>query len=175
LELEFDGGVAVVEVVEEVYSFDIVLESSEGAYHFTYEGIVYDMEPEETPVVEPENFTPVKVVAYHADSWDLGNFELDLYINEEYYHSLDMQDNINPNENYLSAGQYTFANGGVTSWSNIVWKIETGEGAYIVDADITLAHNEDGTTTITGFFESEYGDRLTLDWTGVVDGFTFGG
>jgi hypothetical protein len=54
-----------------------------------------------------------------------------------------------------------------------VWDIETGEGAYIVDAEITIAHNADGTTTITGFFESEYGNHLNIDWTGIVEGFNF--
>lgn len=176
-ELEFEAGVALVELAEEVYSFDITLNNENGAYHFTYEGVVLGMEPSDNPnpKPEPQEFNPVKVEAYRAGSWDLGNFELDLYIDEENYHSLDMQDYINPNENYLSAGQYTIDNGGVTSWSNFLWNIETGEGAYVVDADITLAHNEDGTTTITGFFESEYGDHLILNWTGVVEGFTFGG
>ena len=170
----FVAGVATVGLDGENYSFDIELaDEAEAVYHFTYEGVVMDMEPAEKP--EPQEFNPVKVEAYRAGSWDLGNFELDLYIDEEKYHSLDMQDYINPNENYLSAGQYTTDNGGVTSWSNFLWNIETGEGAYVVDADITLAHNEDGTTTITGFFESEYGDHLILDWTGVVEGFTFGG
>ena len=170
----FVAGVATVGLDGENYSFDIELaDEAEAVYHFTYEGVVMDMEPAEKP--EPQVFNPVKVEAYRAGSWDLGNFELDLYIDEENYHSLDMQDYINPNENYLSAGQYTIDNGGVTSWSNFLWNIETGEGAYVVDADITLAHNEDGTTTITGFFESEYGDHLILDWTGVVEGFTFGG
>ena len=176
-ELEFEAGKAVVALAEEVYSFDITLNNENGAYHFTYEGVVLGMEPSDNPnpKPEPQEFNPVKVEAYRAGSWDLGNFELDLYIDEENYHSLDMQDYINPNENYLSAGQYTLDNGGVTSWSNFLWNIETGEGAYVVDADITLAHNEDGTTTITGFFESEYGDHLILNWTGVVEGFTFGG
>ena len=170
----FVAGVATVGLDGENYSFDIELaDEAEAVYHFTYEGVVMDMEPAEKP--EPQVFNPVKVEAYRAGSWDLGNFELDLYIDEENYHSLDMQDYINPNKNYLSAGQYTIDNGGVTSWSNFLWNIETGEGAYVVDADITLAHNEDGTTTITGFFESEYGDHLILDWTGVVEGFTFGG
>ena len=172
-ELEFEAGKAVVALAEEVYTFDITLTNENGAYHFTYEGVVVGMEPSDNPNPEPQEFNPVKVKAYRADSWDLGNFELDLYIDEENYHSLDMQDLTNPNSKYLSEGQYTMGNGGVTSWSNFLWNIETGEGAYVVDADITLAHNEDGTTTITGFFESEYGDHLTLNWTGVVDGFNF--
>jgi hypothetical protein len=170
-EYEFVSGDVTVGLEGDIYSFDIVLADAEEAlYHFTYEGVVLDMEPAEKP--EPQDFTPVKVEAYRADSWDLGNFEVDLYIDENNYHSLDMQDNINPNENYLSAGQYTMDNGGVTSWSNFLWNVETGEGAYVTDADITITHNDDGTTTIKGFIESEYGDHLDIDWTGVVDGFT---
>ena len=171
---EFESGLVKVEKDGENYSFDIELaDEAEAVYHFTYEGVVMDMEPADKP--EPQVFNPVKVEAYRADSWDLGNFELDLYIDEENYHSLDMQDLVNPNDKYLSEGNYTIANGGVTSWSNFLWNIETGEGAYVVDAEIALSHNDDGTSTIVGFIESEYGDHLNINWTGVIDGFTFGG
>lgn len=170
---EFESGLVKVEKDGENYSFDVLLLDVAEPYHFTYEGVVLDMEPAEKP--EAKTFNPVKVEAYRADSWDLGNFELDLYIDENNYHSLDMQDNINPNDKYLSEGNYTLDNGGITSWSNFLWNIETGEGAYVTAADITLTHNEDGTTNIKGYFESEYGDHLDIDWTGVIDGFTFGG
>lgn len=171
---EFESGWVKVEKDGENYSFDILLSDyAVQPYHFTYEGVVLDMEPAEKP--EPQEFNPVKVEAYRADSWDLGNFELDLYIDETNYHSLDMQDLVNPNDKYLSEGNYTIANGGVTSWSNFLWNIETGEGAYVVDAEIALSHNDDGTSTIVGFIESEYGDHLNINWTGVIDGFTFGG
>ena len=173
-EYAFTEGLAVVAVEEDIYTFDIELADAEGAiYHFSYSGVVLDMEPAETP--EATTFNPVKVEAYRAGSWDLGNFELDLYIDEVNYHSLDMMDYVNPNNAYLSAGQYTMDNGGVTSWSNFLWNINTGEGAYIVDADITLTHNANGTTTIEGYFESEYGNRLDINWTGIVKGFDFGG
>ena len=172
---EFESGIVKVEKDGENYSFDVLLLLLDVAqpYHFTYEGVVLDMEPAEKP--EPQVFNPVKVEAYRADSWDLGNFELDLYIDEDNYHSLDMQDLVNPNDKYLSEGNYTIANGGVTSWSNFLWNIETGEGAYVVDAEIALSHNDDGTSTIVGFIESEYGDHLNINWTGVIDGFNFGG
>ena len=171
-EYAFASGFVAVSLDDDSYAFDIELTAADGKlYHFTYEGVVLDMEPTDAP--EPETFEPVKVEAYRSASWKLGNFELDLYINDEVYHSLDMQDNINPNENYLSEGVYTMDNGGVTSWSNFVWDIETGEGAYVVDAEITIAHNADGTTTITGFFESEYGNHLDINWTGIVEGFSF--
>lgn len=172
--VEFAEGDVTVGLEEDIYTFEIVLADAEGdLYRFTYEGVVLDMEPAEKP--EPKTFEPVYVEAYRADSWDLGNFELDLYIDEDNYHSLDMQDLVNPNDKYLSEGNYTLDNGGVTSWSNFLWNIETGEGAYVTAADITLTHNEDGTTNIKGYFESEYGDHLDIDWTGVIDGFTFGG
>ena len=170
---EFESGWVKVEKDGENYSFDILLSDyAVQPYHFTYEGVVLDMEPAERP--EAKTFSPVKVEAYRADSWDLGNFEVDLYIDENNYHSLDMQDLVNPNNKYLSEGNYTIANGGVTSWSNFLWNIETGEGAYVTAADITLTHNADGTTNIKGYFESEYGDHLDIDWTGVVAGFNFG-
>lgn len=171
-EYAFASGSVAVSLDDDSYAFDIELTDADGKlYHFTYEGVVLDMEPTDAP--EPEVFAPVKVEAYRSASWKLGNFELDLYINDEVYHSLDMQDYFNPNENYLSEGVYTMDNGGVTSWSNFVWDVETGEGAYVVDAEITIAHNADGTTTITGFFESEYGNHLNIDWTGIVEGFSF--
>ena len=170
---EFESGLVKVEKDGENYSFDVLLLDVAEPYHFTYEGVVLDMEPAEKP--EAKTFNPVKVEAYRADSWDLGNFEVDLYIDETNYHSLDMMDLTNPNDKYLSEGNYTIANGGVTSWSNFLWNIETGEGAYVTDAEITITHYEDGTTNLKGFFESEYGDHLDIDWTGVIAGFVFGG
>lgn len=173
-EYEFVSGDVAVELAEEIYSFDMILKDADDKlYHFTYEGVVLDMEPEPAP--EPQDFTPIFVEAYRAQDWDLGNFELDLYIDETNYHSLDMQDTINPNDGHLTAGLYTMDNGGITYWSNFVWDLETGEGAYLNDAEITITHYEDGTTNLKGFIESEYGDYLNIDWTGVIDGFTFGG
>ena len=103
----------------------------------------------------------------------LGNFELQLYINDKLYHSLDMQDKVNPNDKYLSAGKYSYADGTITSWSNFVANVETGEGSYLAAAEIELAHNEDGTSTIKGYIQSEDGQRLNIDWTGVIAGFDF--
>ena len=172
--VEFAEGNVTVGLEGDIYSFEMVLADAEGAlYRFTYEGTVLDMEPAEKP--EPQVFNPVKVEAYRGQDWELGNFELDLYINDELYHSLDMQDTINPNNGHLTAGVYSMAEGAISEWSNFVWDIETGEGAYITDAEITITHFEDGTTNLKGYFESEYGDHLNIDWTGVVDGFTFGG
>ena len=168
----FTEGVASVAVDGDTYTFDIELADEDALlYHFTYEGTVQDMVPAEKPA--PEAFVPVKVEAYRADTWDLGNFELDLYIDENNYHSLDMQDLVAPNDKYLTAGHYSMEDGSVTSWSNFVHNIETGEGAYVVAAELDLTHNEDGTSTLKGYFESEYGKRLNIDWTGVIAGFDF--
>lgn len=168
----FTEGVASVAVDGDTYTFDIELADEDAQlYHFTYEGTVQDMVPAEKPA--PEAFVPVKVEAYRADTWDLGNFELDLYIDENNYHSLDMQDLVAPNDKYLTAGHYSMEDGSVTSWSNFVHNIETGEGAYVVAAELDLTHNEDGTSTLKGYFESEYGQRLNIDWTGVIAGFDF--
>lgn len=171
-EYTFVEGEATVALDGETYSFDITLVDEDSAfYHFTYEGVVVDMVPAEKP--EAENFVPVKVEAYREATWDLGNFELDLYINGDLYHSLDIQDNVSPNDKYLSAGKYSYADGTITSWSNIIYKVDTGEGSYLTDAEIELAHNEDGTSTIKGYFESEYGQRFNIDWTGTIAGFDF--
>ena len=172
--VEFAEGNITVGLEEDIYTFEMVLADAEGAlYRFTYEGVVLDMEPAEKP--EPKTFEPIYVEAYRTQGWDLGNFEVDLYINDEYYHALDMQDMINPNDGHLTAGVYSMEDGSITEWSNFVWDLETGEGAFITDAEITITHFEDGTTNLKGFFESEYGDHLDIDWTGVVDGFVFGG
>ena len=172
--VEFAEGNVTVGLEEDIYTFEMVLADAEGAlYRFTYEGVVLDMEPAEKP--EPKTFEPIYVEAYRTQGWDLGNFEVDLYINDEYYHALDMQDMINPNDGHLTAGVYSMEDGSITEWSNFVWDLETGEGAFITDAEITITHFEDGTTNLKGFFESEYGDHLDIDWTGVVDGFVFGG
>ena len=168
----FTEGIASVAVDGDTYTFDIELADEDALlYHFTYEGTILDMVPAEKPA--PEAFVPVKVEAYRADTWDLGNFELDLYIDENNYHSLDMQDLVAPNDKYLTAGHYSMEDGSVTSWSNFVHNIETGEGAYIVVAELDLTHNEDGTSTLKGYFESEYGNHLDIDWTGVIAGFDF--
>ncbi len=173
-EYTFAEGEATVGIDGDIYTFDMVMANEEGGlYHFTYEGTLMQEEPEPTP--EPKDFTPVYVEAYRAQGWDLGNFELDLYINDELYHALDMQDMFNPNDGHLSEGFYTMDNGSITEWSNFVWDIETGEGAHVTAAEITITHYEDGTTNLKGFFESEYGDHLDIDWTGVVAGFVFGG
>jgi len=168
----FTDGAVTVALADDIYSLDIeLLSEDEELFHFTFEGPILEMVPSEKP--EAEDFVPVKVEAYREATWDLGNFSLDLYINDNLCHSLDMQDNVNPNDKYLSAGEYSYKAGTITSWSNFIHNIETGEGAYVVAAEIDLTHNEDGTSTIKGYFESEHGKRLNVDWTGVIAGFDF--
>lgn len=170
-EYAFAEGAVSVAVEGDIYTFDMEFADADGKlYHFTYEGTVLDMEPDQKP--EAEAFSPVKVEAYREAHWDLGNFELDLYINDKLYHSLDMQDKVNPNDKYLSAGNYSYSDT-ISDWSNFVTNVETGEGSYLAAAEIELVHNEDGTSTIKGFIESEYGQRLNIDWTGVIAGFDF--
>ncbi len=170
-EYTFAKGAVAVAVEGDIYTFDMEFADADGKlYHFTYEGTVLDMEPVDKP--EAEAFTPVKVEAYREANWDLGNFELQLFINNSLYHSLDMQDNVNPNDKYLSAGNYSYPDT-ISDWSNFVANVETGEGAYFGAAEIALTHNEDGTSTIKGYIESEYGQRLNIDWTGVIAGFDF--
>ncbi len=167
----FVEGTATVALEGDIYSLDIELLSEDEEYfHFTYEGTILDMEPAAKP--EPVDFEPVKVAAYREADWDLGNFELQLYIDDSLYHALDMQDDVNPNDKYLSAGDYSYPDT-IGYWSNFVANVETGAGAYLADAEIELTHNEDGTSTIYGFIESEDGQRLNIDWTGVIAGFDF--
>ena len=171
-EYAFAKGAVSVALEGETYTFDMEFADADGKlYHFTYEGAVLDMEPAEKP--EAEAFSPVKVEAYREAHWDTGNFELKLFINDKLYHSLDMQDKVNPNNDYLSAGNYSYSDT-ISNWSSFVANVETGEGAYLGAAEIALTHNEDGTSTIKGYIESEYGQRLNIDWTGVIAGFVFG-
>lgn len=170
-EYAFAEGAVSVALEGETYTFDMEFADADGKlYHFTYEGTVVDMEPAVKP--EPEAFSPVKVEAYREAHWETGNFELHLFINDKLYHSLDMQDKVNPNDKYLSAGNYKYPET-ISDWSNFVANVETGEGAYLSAAEIELTHNEDGTSTIKGYIESEYGQRLNIDWTGVIAGFDF--
>ncbi|MEE0864282.1 MAG: hypothetical protein U0L61_04025 [Alistipes sp.] len=171
-EYEFTQGSVKVELEGTTYTFDIELVYEDGGlYHFTYEGEVADMELPQTPEVEA--FEPVRVDAFRDASWATGNFEIGLWINSTLYHSLDMLDTINPNNKHLSAGHYSKAEGTITKWSNFIANVNTGEGAYVAAAEIDLTHFEDGTTNIKGYIESEYGQRIELDWTGVVEGFDF--
>lgn len=166
-ELFLDAAVAEVAVDGDIYDFDITLTADNGEeYRFVYVGEVIDM-VQEGPA-EPVAFTPVAV---KAEYYMIGNFFLQLYIDGSRYHELDMLDEIAPNDDYLSAGLYSYATETISTWSTF----STGydQTCALSDAEITLVHNEDNTTTITGYIKSEEGDYITIDWTGVVEGFVY--
>lgn len=167
-EYEIAEGVAEVALDGEVYDFDITITTADGQeYTFTYTGEVEDM-VQEPAVVEPVAFEPVAV---KAERYMIGNFFLQFYIDDTRYHELDMYDEIHPNDDLLSAGTYTYADEAIGTWSTF----STGydQTCALADAEITITHNEDNTTTITGYIKSEEGDYITIDWTGVVDGFIY--
>ena len=166
----FESGEVVVAVDGENYDFDITLATTEGEeLRFAYEGVVVDMVPEVKPA-EPVAFTPAAV---KAELYEAGNFFLQLYIDDARYHELDMYDVVAPNEDYLSAGLYSYAAETIGSWST--FNRGNDQTCGLAEAEITLAHNDDNTTTITGFIKSEEGDHITIDWTGVIEGMDLSG
>ena len=164
----FEGGEVVVAVDGENYDFDITLTTTEGEeMNFSYSGVVVDMVPESKPV-EPVAFTPVAV---KAEFYMIGNFFLQLYIDDTRYHELDMLDEVAPNEDYLSAGVYSYTAETISPWST--FSTDNDQTCAFADAEITLVHNDDNTTTITGYIKSEEGDHITIDWSGAVEGFVY--
>lgn len=167
-ELSFVDGEVVVAVDDENYDFDMTLVAEDGSeFIFIYTGPVLDMVPEVKPA-EPVAFTPASV---KAEYYMIGNFFLQLYIDDTRYHELDMLDEIAPNDDYLSAGSYSFAAETISSWST--FSTGNDQTCPLADAEITLVRNEDNTTTITGYIKSEEGDHITIDWTGAVEGFVY--
>ena len=167
-EFTFVDGEVVVTVDGDNYDFDMTLVAEDGSeFMFIYTGPVLDMVPEVKPA-EPVAFEPVAV---KAERYMIGNFFLQFYIDDTRYHELDMYDEIHPNDDLLSAGTYTYADEAISTWSTF----STGydQTCSLSDAALTLVHNEDNTTTITGYIKSEEGDYITIDWTGVVDGFIY--
>ena len=167
-EYTFIDGEVVVAVDGETYDFDMTLVAEDGSeFIFIYTGPVLDMVPEVVPV-EPVAFTPVSV---KAERYMIGNFFLQLYIDGTRYHELDMYDEVTPNDDMLSAGVYSYTAETISTWS--VFSTGNDQTCALADAEITLAHNEDNTTTITGYIKSEQGDYITIEWTGVVEGFVY--
>ncbi|MBR5770326.1 MAG: BACON domain-containing protein [Alistipes sp.] len=167
-ELSFVDGEVVVAVDGENYDFDMTLVAEDGSeFIFIYTGPVLDMVPEVVPV-EPVAFAPVSV---KAERYMIGNFFLQLYIDDTRYHELDMYDEVTPNDDMLSAGVYSYTAETISTWS--VFSTGNDQTCALADAEITLAHNEDNTTTITGYIKSEQGDYITIEWTGVVEGFVY--
>ena len=164
----FEAGEVEVAVEGDVYDLSIALTTTDGEeLRYTYSGVVLDMVPESKPA-EPTAFTPAAVKAEYSM---IGNFFLQLYIDEANYHELDMLDEIAPNDDYLSAGLYSFAAETISSWST--FSTGNDQTCSLTDAEITLVHNDDNTTTITGYIKSEEGDHITIDWTGAVEGFVY--
>lgn len=167
-EFSFVDGEVVVAVDGENYDFDMTLVAEDGSeFMFIYSGTVIDMVPEVKPA-EPTAFTPAAVKAEYSM---IGNFFLQLYIDEVRYHELDMLDEIAPNDDYLSAGLYSFAAETISSWST--FSTGNDQTCSLADAEITLTHNDDNTTTIAGYIKSEEGDHITINWTGAVEGFVY--
>ena len=117
---------------------------------------------------EPLSFDPVAV---KAELYETGNFFLQLYIDGSRYHELDMYDVVAPNDAHLSAGIYSYADETISSWS--VFNTGNDQTSPLSDAEIILVHNDDNTTTISGYIISEEGDHIIIDWQGVVEGFEF--
>ena len=167
-EFTFVDGEVVVTVDGDNYDFDMTLVAEDGSeFMFIYTGPVLDMVPEVKPA-EPVAFEPVAV---KAERYMIGNFFLQFYIDDTRYHELDMYDEVTPNDDMLSAGVYSYAAETISTWSTF----STGydQTCALADAEITLVHNEDNTTTITGYIKSEQGDHIAINWTGVIEGFVY--
>ena len=167
-EYEFAEGVVEVALDVEEYDFDITITTTDGQkYTFVYTGEVENM-VQVPAAVEPVAFTPQSV---KAERYMIGNFFLQLYIDGTRYHELDMYDEVTPNDDMLSAGIYSYAAETISTWSTF----STGydQTCSLADAEITLVHNDDNTTTITGYIKSEQGDYITIDWTGAIEGFVY--
>lgn len=158
--------VVKVAVEGDVYDFDITLYDAEGnIHHATYSGEVENMT---VGGDEPVAFEPVKVT---AELFSTGNFMLQLWIDDMYYHELDMYDNINPNNDYLSEGVYSYADGSIGSWS--IFSLGNDTSCSLADAEVTVAHNDDNSVNIAGYIISSEGHHILFDWSGEVDGFNF--
>ena len=158
--------VVKVAVEGDVYDFDITLYDAEGnIHHATYSGEVENMT---VGGDEPVAFEPVKVT---AELFSTGNFMLQLWIDDMYYHELDMYDNINPNNDYLSEGVYSYADGSIGSWS--IFSLGNDTSCPLADAEVTVAHNDDNSVNIAGYIISSEGHYIIFDWSGEVDGFNF--
>lgn len=158
--------VVKVAVEGDVYDFDITLYDAEGnIHHATYSGEVENMT---VGGDEPVAFEPVKVT---AELFSTGNFMLQLWIDDTYYHELDMYDNINPNNDYLSEGVYSYADGSIGSWS--IFSLGNDTSCPLADAEVTVAHNDDNSVNIAGYIISSEGHHIIFDWSGEVDGFNF--
>lgn len=167
-EYEIAEGVVEVALDGEEYDFNITVTTTDGdKYTFVYTGEVENM-VQVPAAVEPVAFSPACV---KAERYMIGNFFLQLYIDGTRYHELDMYDEVTPNDDLLSAGTYTYAAETISTWST--FSTGNDQTCSLADAEITLVHNDDNTTTITGYIKSEQGDYITIDWTGAIEGFIY--
>ena len=149
------------------YTFSITLTDTDDIKHIvTYTGEVANIYQGPTG---PEAFTPAKVVAVKSM---IGNFFLQLYIDDSRYHELDLLDESAPNDKYLSEGVYKFSDNNI-GHTNSIFNIEGDQTCALEDAEITLSHTEEGISTISGFIKSVAGHHITFEWTGAVEGFDF--
>lgn len=149
------------------YTFRITLTDTDDIKHIvTYTGEVANIYQGPTG---PEAFTPAKVVAVKSM---IGNFFLQLYIDDSRYHELDLLDETAPNDKYLSEGVYKFSDNNI-GHTNSLFNIEGDQTCGLEDAEITLSHTEEGISTISGFIKSVAGHHITFEWTGAVEGFDF--
>lgn len=169
-EIYVGEGVAEVALDVDIYQIEVKFKGDNGVdYVVSFNGMIDNMA---TGGDEPvDAFVPVKVVAETNDSWDLGNFMLQLYIDGTRYHELDMYDTINPNRNYLSAGTYTTADGSIGEWS--IFNTGVDQNCAVLDAEITIVINDDESVKISGYIKSEEEHEITVEWQGVVEGFNF--
>ena len=149
------------------YTFRITLTDTNDIKHIvTYTGEVANIYQGPTG---PEAFTPAKVV---AEKRMIGNFFLQLYIDDSSYHKLDMLDETAPNEKYLSEGVYKYSDNTISHIYSM-FNIEGDQVCGLEDAEITLSHTEEGISTISGFIKSAAGHHITFEWTGTIEGFDF--
>ena len=136
----------------------------------SFEVAVKQAKKADEPVVpgEPTAFTPVKVT---ANLYETGNFILNLFVTDTTRHEFDMYDTVSPNSNYLSDGTYSSENETIGLGDSYFYN--GTKSVAMASAELTLKLNDDWTVTITGEFASEEGQAHTINWTGVVDGFTY--
>ena len=169
-EIYFKEGSVSVTLSGESYAFDVeFVGDDDKQYRVLYAGEVQNMVVGGD--VPSGAFVPVKVVAETNDNWDLGNFMLQLYLDDTRYHELDMYDTTNPNRNYLSEGHYTTADGSIGKWS--IFNTALDQNCGVLEAEIDLVINDDKSVKLTGYIKSEEEYEITIEWQGVVEGFNF--
>ncbi len=162
----FKDAEVVVALEEDIYDIDMVLTTTEDkCFHFTFNGEIENME---LVVNEPTEFVPVNVT---AEKYEAGNFYLQLWVDDMYYHELDMYDNTNPNDDYLSEGVYRYADGSIGTYS--IYSTGNDTSCTLSDAQVSIMYNDDNSVNIAGYIISSEGHYIIFDWSGEVDGFNF--